>query len=187
LKEIKIKGEHNLENVLAAVTLTLVSSLKLKVVRQTIKNFKGVADRLELVKESGKIQYYNDTTATAPEAAVQALKTLGSKKKNIILLAGGADKKLKFVDFAVAIRKYTKAVILFKGTATPRLKKELLKLNYWASAEAKSMSEAVSYANKLAKAGDIVLLSPGCASFGLFINEFDRGEQFKKIIKTLEH
>ena len=184
---VKIPGEHNLENILAALSLALVAGVSLAAVRQAIKQFTGVSDRLELIKTVKGVSYYNDTTATAPTAAIQALKTLGGQKKNIVLLAGGADKKLEFGEFAQAIKKYAKAVVLFRGSASVKLKKELLKLNYWVMTEVGSMPAAVSAAQKLARAGEIILLSPGAASFGLFINEFDRGEQFKNIIKVLKH
>lgn len=182
---IKLLGEHNLENVLAATAISLSAGAPLTAVRSAVKNFKGLPDRLELVSEYAGVKYYNDTTATAPAAAIQSLKTLSNGKKRIILLAGGADKNLVFGDLAREIKKSAKAVVLFPGTATPKLKKELLKLNYWAITEASGMTEAVGFAKKLARAGEIVLLSPGCASFGLFINEFDRGEQFREQVKKL--
>ncbi|MFA5358907.1 MAG: UDP-N-acetylmuramoyl-L-alanine--D-glutamate ligase [Patescibacteria group bacterium] len=185
IKEIVLPGNHNFSNVLAAVALASICGIKPGVIRLVVKKFKGIPYRLELIRELRGVKYYNDTAATAPDGAINALRTLG-KGKNIVLIAGGADKKLFFKDFAAAIKKHVKATILFKGSATPKIKRELLKVNYWAVTEVDSMVAALTAANKLAKKGDIVLLSPGCASFGLFINEFDRGDQFTAQVKKIK-
>ncbi|MFA5076377.1 MAG: UDP-N-acetylmuramoyl-L-alanine--D-glutamate ligase [Patescibacteria group bacterium] len=185
LKNIKLQGEHNWENVLAAVTAALVWGIKPVVIQRVLAQFAGVAERQELVREVGGIKFYDDTTATIPEATISALKTLGGRKQNVILIAGGADKKLKFKDLAREIKKRVKLVILLKGTATPKIKKELLKINYWSTVTTDNMVKAVESAFKVARPGDIILLSPACASFGLFINEFDRGRQFQVEVKKV--
>ena len=101
--------------------------------------------------------------------------------KRIILIAGGADKNLNFSNFAKQVKK-VKQLILFKGTASSKIKRKLKKQEY---KQVNSMKQAVKQAQNKAKKGDIVLLSPGCASFGLFKHEFDRGEQFVKEVKKL--
>jgi len=185
LRDIRFTAHHNIEHFLAAACLAKILGVGNKIIEKAIKQFKGLHDRLEYLGEIKGVKYYNDTTATVPQASISALKSLGSeKKKNIILLAGGADKNLKYNDFARLIPKYCKAVVLFQGTATKKIVKliedtKIIKI-------AKSMEEAIRLARRQARNGDIILLSPGAASFGLFKHEFDRGEQFKKYFKLIK-
>ena len=181
ISDIKIPGDHNLENILAAVCAAKIFGIKNADIKDILSKFKGIADRLELVREIKGVKYYNDTTATNPDGAVSALKAFGGKKKRIILIAGGVDKNLDYGEFAKTIKKEVKELILFPGTATDKILKEL---NVHHSVVHK-MKEAVCLAKSFAKKGDIILLSPGAASFGLFKNEFDRGKQFMKEVKKL--
>ncbi|MBD3359814.1 MAG: UDP-N-acetylmuramoyl-L-alanine--D-glutamate ligase [Candidatus Buchananbacteria bacterium] len=183
IKNIKLQGEHNLANVLAACTLTYVFGLPFELIAKTVKGFKGIEGRLQLIRQHQGIKYYNDTTATAPDAVIAAL---NSFEKPVVLLAGGTDKKLEFKQLARAIKKQVKALILFEGTATDKLIKELNKIKFDKTLIiVDSMREAFSQAKYILESGDIFLLSPGAASFGLFVNEFDRGEQFNKQVKKL--
>ncbi|MFC1612688.1 UDP-N-acetylmuramoyl-L-alanine--D-glutamate ligase [Patescibacteria group bacterium] len=176
--KIKLQGEHNLENIAAALKVAKVMKVSNASVKKVLREFKGIPDRQELIADKSGIKYINDTTATSPDGAIAALKTLG-RRKNIILIAGGADKKLEYKEFTKEVKKYCKAVILLPGTATHKMKKELGIRNYELRM-AENMKEAVHLAKEQATKGDIVLLSPAAASFGLFKNEFDRGEEFKK-------
>jgi len=183
----KLKGEHNKSNILAAVCAAVILGVKNSDIQKGINSFSGVHSRLECVRSLKGVQFYNDTTATSPDGAIAALLALGSKEKNIILLAGGSDKKLDYTKFALMVKKYVKSTILFSGDATEKIKKEFKKVNYKnISKETSNMKEAVDIALKNSKKGDIILLSPGAASFGLFKNEFDRGEQFCDIVKALK-
>jgi len=185
LSEIQVPGEHNIENILAAVCVAKILRIPGNIIRKQIALFKGVPNRLELIRILSSVKYYNDTTATAPDAAISALKTLGnSDKKNIILIAGGANKKLDYKGFAKAINKFVKILIVFPGTATKKILNGALRTDQIVGAQ--SMDFAVNAAVQLAKAGDIVLLSPGTASFGMFLHEFDRGEKFVKAVKELK-
>ncbi len=185
LSEIQIPGEHNIENVLAAASVAKILRVSNKIIRRQIAIFKGVPNRLELIRALNGVKYYNDTTATAPDAAISALKTLGNAdKKNIILIAGGANKKLDYKRFAEAINEFVKILIVFPGTATKEILNESLRPDQIIGAQ--SMDFAVNTAANLAKAGDIVLLSPGAASFGLFLHEFDRGEQFIEAVRAIK-
>jgi len=148
-------------------------------INEVLKNFKGVPNRQELVFEKEGIKYFNDTTATTPQSVQMALREFS----NIVLITGGEDKKLNYKDLARTIKKRLDSIILLPGTASNKLKKELGDFKIY---EVSSMQEAVKKAKELAKAGDSVLLSPGAASFNLFDNEFDRGEQFVKYVKELE-
>jgi UDP-N-acetylmuramoylalanine--D-glutamate ligase len=181
--KLKVLGDHNLENIAAAAAVGEVFGLSIAKIKKVVENFRGVPGRLEFVREVCGIKYYNDTTATMPEATVAALRAIGGKK--IVLICGGADKNLNFKNLVPAIKKYTKTVVLLDGTATPKLQKQLLITNYQLPVTvAHSMREAVKVARQFATRGNIILLSPAAASFGMFKNEFDRGDQFlKEILK----
>ncbi|MBN1325720.1 UDP-N-acetylmuramoyl-L-alanine--D-glutamate ligase [Candidatus Falkowbacteria bacterium] len=184
IKDIKLKGEHNFENVLAAVAMAMVMAIPPKIICNNIKKFTGLEGRLEFIREVRGVKYYNDTTATAPDALVAAL---NSFKQKVVLLAGGTDKQLEFHEAAKAIKNKTRDLILFQGTATEKLLKELHKYGYKKKITlVKSMSEAFCEAKNILRKGDIFLLSPGAASFGIFINEFDRGDQFNKEVKKIK-
>lgn len=187
VRQLQVYGEHNLENVLAAVAAARVSGVPLAAVRRAVKNFRGIPDRLERIRTLDGVTYYNDTTATAPAAAMQALATLGRhpRGKHIVLIAGGADKALPFTEFARQVRRYCATVILLPGSATPKLAAALRRAGVTVSVPVGSMKQAVVQAQAAARAGESVLLSPGCASFGLFQNEFDRGEQFRSAVRAL--
>jgi UDP-N-acetylmuramoylalanine--D-glutamate ligase len=186
ISNIKLFGEHNISNILAAVAVAKLENAPTREIKKVLETFKGLPHRLEFVRKFKGIEFYNDTASTMPEAAIAALKTLG-REKNIILIAGGSDKGLDYKKLAKEIRKYCKAVILFEGEASQKILKTIQQYsNITISDSVKTMKDAIKNAVKLAKKGDIILLSPAAASFGLFQNEFDRGEQFKQIVKRLK-
>ena len=201
LFSIKIRGAHNLENVLASVIVGKILGVSCAQIRAVLSSFNGIEDRQEIIMEKNGITYINDTTSTTPEACMAALETFGNlsdchceppitigdvaipKSKRIILIAGGKDKGLEYTELAKKIKKYCEALVLFNGTATDKILKELKKQNFDKIIIVENMKDAVLQAEEFAKKDNIILLSPASASFGLFINEFDRGEQFKKIVK----
>lgn len=180
----KLIGEHNKENIAAAVGVAELIGIKEEKIRKAVAGFKGLEHRIEFVKEVKKTSYYDDSFATTPEAAVTALKSFDSP---IILLAGGAEKKSDFKQFVKEIKKRAKLVILFAGDSSPRLKRELSAAGYDSRniRQAGSMKEAVKIASDMAAEGDIVLLSTGCASFGIFKNYKERGDLFKQEVEKL--
>jgi len=185
VNSIQLQGIHNLSNILGAIALTKVFGVPTKIIKKVVLGFKGVEGRMQLVRELRGVKYYNDTTATTPDAVMAALNSFSQK---VVLLAGGTDKKLEFQELAKAIKGKAKALILFEGTATEKLVKELRKINYNENLVfVDSMKEAFKQAKYILKQGDIFILSPGAASFGLFINEFDRGDQFNQAVKKLGH
>ncbi|MDD5221929.1 MAG: UDP-N-acetylmuramoyl-L-alanine--D-glutamate ligase [Patescibacteria group bacterium] len=186
LSKTKLPGQHNLENILAAVATAFLTSIKPTIIQRAINSFSGVANRLELIRTVNGVKYYNDTTATNPGATVAALAALG-KNKNIILIAGGADKNLSFDELAPKIKKTCQRIIMLSGTATPKFIQTLKKNKYPVKdiIEFDNFNQAIKAAKEIAKPGQIVLLSPACASFGMFKNEFDRGKQFIKLVKNL--
>lgn len=187
LKEIKLLGVHNIYNVLAAISVGMIYGVDPGKIRHAVKNFSGLADRLEFLGASDGVKYYNDTTSTTSEATIAALAALSdNRRKNIILIAGGADKGLAFNHLIESVNQSCRALVLLKGTGTERLKRSLSRRkNMIRFFEAESMASAVNQARALARPGEIILLSPAFASFGLFVNEFDRGRQFKKIVKKI--
>lgn len=187
--EVSLLGRHNLENIAAATALATACGVKTENIRAAIQNFSGVPDRLELVRELNGVRFINDTTATTPTAAVMALRSVQTPK---IVIAGGADKRLDFMDFARSLIQRAKAVVLLKGDATNKLIEALEASRLSTQGELPeplgpfdNLREAVEAAHAVAESGDSVLLSPGCASFGMFRNEFDRGEQFRQIVRSL--
>ena len=160
----------------------------MKQIASGIESFPGIPHRLEYVSEKNSVRYYNDTTATIPESVIAALRFFSEP---VILIAGGSDKQLKFDALAQVILRRSKGLILLKGAATDKL---LRALKTHLSAKDKgrqfevveSMAKAVELASRSAEPGDVVLLSPGAASFGIFQNEFDRGEQFCKAVNELK-
>jgi len=184
VKNIKIPGQHNIYHVLAAIVIAMINQIKPQTIRKTFQNFKGVPGRLELIRKYKTRKFYNDTTATTPEAAIAAL---DSFKQKVILIAGGADKKLNFKKLSKKIKQKVKYLVLLKGTATDKLIKALGKVfSSKFIIQCSSMQEAVMLAWKNSKEGDIILLSSGAASFGIFINEFDRGDKFNLCVKEIK-
>jgi len=188
--DVKLQGEHNLKNALLAVLIASSAGATISGMRKAIKSFAGLPDRLELVCEQKGVQYVNDTTATTPDATIEALKTISKKCGKIHLLFGGADKELEFDGIATWMKSFTRTaknkkyanticISVFDGTAFPKIEHAFQK-NKLPFQLVTSMNEAISYHEEHAKKGDVILLSPGCASFGMFQNEFDRGKQFKK-------
>jgi len=140
---------------------------------------------MERVAEVRGVTFINDTTATAPVAAVAALESVATRPGAIHLLAGGADKQLDPTPLAEAAAAHSATVYLLDGSATPELDRRLRERDVTPNGPFTSMSDAVSAAWRQAVPGDTILLSPGCASFGLFRDEFDRGEQFRRSVAQL--
>lgn len=165
-----------------AVKAAKILGIAQKDIKKVLKNFRGLAGRLEIIREFHKRIFINDTTATNPTAVLFALQTLNKKyQKPIILIAGGEDKNLDYQTLSLTLNKQIKKLVLLPGSATEKLKKNL-KIEFW---EAKNMKAAVETAYRISAAGDLILLSPGAASFNLFQNEFDRGRQFNDCVKKL--
>jgi len=181
----RLAGEHNKENIAAAVEVASIVGIKDGVIKRVVEKFKGLEHRLEFVRKVNGVAYYDDSFATTPESAITALKSFTSP---VVLLIGGAEKGSNFRKLAKEIKKRVKYTVLFKGKTTPRLKKVLLRVNIPKSKIklAGSMKEAVKIARSKAGKGDVVLLSPACASFGIFKNYKERGKLFKKEVRRIK-
>ncbi|PIS09140.1 UDP-N-acetylmuramoyl-L-alanine--D-glutamate ligase [Candidatus Beckwithbacteria bacterium CG10_big_fil_rev_8_21_14_0_10_34_10] len=183
--QIKLKGDHNLENASAVIKLGEVLGIKKEIVKKVILTFSGLEHRLEKVRELKGVEYYNDSTSTTPVAGMAAL---NSFKKEIILIAGGSRKNLEMTEFGKLIAQKVRRVIFLTGEETNNLVNLVKKYGGEEKIEGvfDNFKKAVLKAQAVAKKNEIVLLSPGCASFGMFQNEFDRGDQFKKIVLELK-
>ena len=181
----KLLGEHNLFNTALAVEAARALGVKEAVIKKAVANFAGVPGRLEFVREVKSVKYYNDTTATTPDGVMAALEALKKYQGQIILLGGGADKELTYGDYAKVVKKTVKALALFKGAATDKIITALGK-NKIPFEVFDNMKSAFAWAKLQANRGDVVLLSPGAASFGVFKNEYDRGDQFVSLVKKIK-
>ena len=178
-------GEHNANNIAGAVTLCQKLGVIDEVIRSAVTEFKGVAYRLELVRTFRDVNFVNDTTATTPVAAVIALRAI---QGDIILICGGESKKLPHSEFVDEIinNDHVKKVVFLGGHNIPEFTEAIVSgAPTKIAGQVDSMAEAVTLASSLSVAGDTVLLSPGFASFDLFINEFDRGDQFNDLVRAL--
>ena len=187
VSELRVLGEHNIANALVASALALVWGATPVHVAEALREFSGVPHRQELVRELDGVRYINDTTATAPAATLAALETFAPTARGIVLIAGGADKSLDFTELARAIAQRVRAVILLEGSATDKVARAIEQAGGAALIVGRfdDFARAVHRAREIARAGEIVLLSPACASFGMFTNEFERGEQFREIVRRL--
>ncbi len=182
--EVALKGEHNVENILSATCAAMLSDISLPDIADVLRQFEGVSDRQEIVREVDEITYVNDTSANAPDAVIAALRRFhGEKPADIVLIAGGVNKKLAFEPLAEEIVKTCKAVVLLPGDASDTLAHVLGTRVPVQRVE--NMKDAVQAAHGLAVRGDTVLLSPGASSTNVFRNEFERGEQFREEVRNL--
>ncbi|MDX9778858.1 MAG: UDP-N-acetylmuramoyl-L-alanine--D-glutamate ligase [Patescibacteria group bacterium] len=177
-----LQGNYNQDNIGAAVALSKILKIKNSVIENSIANFKNLEHRLEKVVGKKNINYFNNSFSTTPESTILDLQSFSSP---IILIAGGADKGANFQNLGKAIAQKVKTLILLDGQATSRIKQAVLKNGFSDKKiiACSNMKTAVEQAQKKAKPGDIVLLSTACASFGLFKNYKERGEQFKYYVK----
>jgi UDP-N-acetylmuramoylalanine--D-glutamate ligase len=189
--DIRLRGEHNLGNVQAATLAAELLGIDSSVIHRAVVDFHGIPHRLEPVREVEGILYVNDSGSTAPVAGVAALRSF---TEPIVLIAGGNSKNLDITEFATEIAARAKHVVLLAGDASGQLAEAIR-----AAARTQgrsdlaaagldpydSMARALEEAQSSASPGDVVLLSPGFTSFGLFLNEFDRGNQFKDLVRGL--
>jgi UDP-N-acetylmuramoylalanine--D-glutamate ligase len=190
ISDLPLLGLHNLENILAASTVGFIHNIPGEIILKALKNFPGIPYRLEFIGEFRGIKFYNDTCATTPEATLAAVGSF--PKYPIILFLGGKDKKLNYEYFGIAIgkNKNVKKIILLQHPAYDASLKILSALKKHLDSEKiiqiSNLKVGVEIALQQAEVNDLILLSPAAASFGMFKNEFDRGNQFNKIVKNLK-
>jgi len=174
--QLQIPGVHNRYNAALALAAARAYGIDDAVSRRALEAFKGVTGRLELIAEKSGVQVYNDTTATTPEATLAALDALGTERT--VLIMGGADKDLDMHKLLVKLPELKK-VLLLAGTGTDRIKSEVANGMIY-----HTIQDAVTVAFEVAESGDTILFSPAFASFGMFTNEYDRGDQFVTLINA---
>ncbi len=185
LDEIPLLGRHNIYNVLAAVTISKILEFETPAIRIAIHNFKGVAHRLDLVRDWNGIKWIDDSIATAPERTLAAIEAID---KPIVLLLGGKDKNLPWEKLLQRVNEKVDHVILF-GHAAEKINEYIQKLNFkprnFSLHICTNLEQAVLEANKVAEPGDHVLLSPGGTSYDEFKDFEERGEMFKSWVQQL--
>lgn len=185
ISRIKIPGVHNLQNILAASLAAYLAGAGKQDIEEVVTAFSGLEHRLEFVREVNGIRYYNDSKATTPESAMAAITAFQAP---VILIAGGYDKGSSFEKFAEICIRHTRAVVLIGKTAN-KIKALIMQKKVQKETPSiltpNTFQEAFQQANALAKAGDIVLLSPACASYDMFLNYEERGRQFKGMVHAL--
>ncbi|MGC4106377.1 MAG: UDP-N-acetylmuramoyl-L-alanine--D-glutamate ligase [Thermomicrobiales bacterium] len=175
---LALQGDHGARNVLAAVAAARSYGAPYDAVARGLASFAGVENRMEEIATIDGVLFVNDTSATAPAATLAALDVLVPRAKMLHLIAGGHDKGADLHELATAIAASGARVLLLDGSATPELRRLIQEAGGTIDGVFTSMPDVVRAAVSEAKEGDIVALSPGCASFGMFRNEFDRGGQF---------
>ena len=178
--EIPLRGIHNVDNVMAAVLMALAAGVELDAIRAGIRTFTPLPHRLTDVAEIEGVRYVDDSKATNPGAVIAALRTFELGK--IVLIAGGKAKGTDFTEFGKAVSSRTRGVVLI-GEAADEMAGVIKRSKI---ARAETMEKAVETAAELAKKGDVVLLSPGCASFDMFDSAEARGDAFIAAVKRLE-
>ena len=178
--DIRIQGVHNLENAMAASAMALLAGCPAQAVIDSLREFPGLEHRLELVRELEGVKYINDSKGTNVGAV---LKSVESFKEPLILIAGGRDKAGDFTELRELVSQKAKALVLI-GEAAGKIRDALGDLT--TTVMAQDLRDAVRTARGMADAGDVVLLSPACASFDMFRDFEDRGRQFKQIVMDLE-
>jgi len=185
-EELRLRGEHNVANALAAMALAWVAGAEIEAIREVITTFTGVPHRLETVRVRDGVMWVNDSIATTPERAVAALK---SYDEPIVLLSGGRDKHLPWEEYSRLVHRKVRHLVLFGEAA------DLIEGNVRRDAPANSvlesiekhgtLAEAVEAAARLARPGDVVLMSPGGTSFDAYQDFAARGQHFRTLVQAL--
>jgi UDP-N-acetylmuramoylalanine--D-glutamate ligase len=181
--EVKLLGKHNLQNVCAAVTAVWQITKDTIAMRTVATSFSGLPHRLELVRELGKVKYYDDSFGTTPETAMVAIQAFTQPK---VVILGGSDKGANFEQLAQAVKDNGVKKVVLIGATAPKIEHDLRTKGFVDVVKGgDNMATIVQTAQAAAQPGDVVLLSTACASFGMFKNYEDRGEQFRQAVLAL--
>lgn len=181
LADLILLGAHNVENYMAGIAVAYYMGIPLEDIVATLKVFKGVAHRIEFVNEINGVAYYNDSKGTNPDAAIKGIQAMNRKT---VLIGGGYDKGVSFDEWIQAFGDKVKKLVLLGQTAE-MIADTAKKYGFTDVVFANDLKEAVDIASKEAEAGDAVLLSPACASWGMFDNYEQRGDMFKEFVNQL--
>lgn len=180
--ELSLPGNHNLENCMAAAAIAYVSNIDIDVIREVLKTFAGVEHRQEFVRNLNGIMFVNDSKATNPDSSIKAIE---SYNRPIVLIAGGMDKQSSFDEFLDAAKENVYALVLLGETAQ-KIKECAQNKGFDNITVVKDMKEAVNASYQIAKGGDVVLLSPACASWDMYKSFEVRGIDFKDNVHNLK-
>ena len=181
IKDLKLMGAHNVENVLAAVGISYYMGVPVDVIRDVATSFKAVAHRIEYVDTVDGVAYYNDSKGTNPDAAIKAIQAM---KRPTVLIGGGYDKGSEYTEWINSFDGKVKKLILL-GDTKEKIAADAEKCGFKDYMFVDSFEEAVLTAAKIAESGEAVLLSPACASWDMFPSYEVRGEKFKEIVNSL--
>jgi UDP-N-acetylmuramoylalanine--D-glutamate ligase len=181
LEQLKLLGVHNYENVMAAVGMALKAEVPLEEIKVVITAFKGVEHRIEFVAEKHGVTYYNDSKGTNPDAAIKGIQAMN---RPTFLIAGGYDKQADYTQWIQSFDGKVRCLVLI-GATSKNIEKAAKECGFYDIILADTLEEAVSICARKASEEDAVLLSPACASWGMFKNYEVRGEMFKKYVNSL--
>lgn len=183
IDDIKLLGKHNQQNICAATTTLWQITQDTEAIKSVVSSFTGLEHRLELVRELDDVKYYDDSFGTTPETAIVAIEAFDEPK---VVILGGSDKGSDYAKLANTVKSSNVRKVILIGAMADKIRSELDTVGFNEYIEGGStMTDIVDVARKAAQASDVVLLSTGCASFGLFKNYKDRGEQFKQAVQAL--
>lgn len=177
--ELQILGVHNYENVMAAAAMGICAGIALDTIRAVLRGFAGVAHRIEYVATVDGVDYYNDSKGTNVDASIRAVLAM---KKPIVLIGGGYDKGSSFDEWTKLFPGRVKHLVLI-GVTAPKVRASAEKFGFTAISDCETFEEAVDLCREKAEDGDCVLLSPACASWGMFDNYEQRGDMFKEQVR----
>lgn len=181
VKELKLLGVHNYENVMAAAAMAAAYGVPMDCIRKTICAFRGVEHRIEFVAEKNGVVYYNDSKGTNPDAAIKGIQAMN---RPTFLIGGGYDKESSYGEWIDAFDGKVKKLVLI-GATREKIAKEAREHGFEAIEFADTFEEAMQICVEHAESGDAVLLSPACASWGMFRNYEERGDKFKELVNQL--
>ena len=181
ITELNLLGRHNYENVMAAVAISLEMGVPMESIRKTLRSFRAVEHRIEFVTEKKGVAYYNDSKGTNPDAAIKGIQAM---TRPTWLIGGGYDKDSDYEEWINAFDGKVKGLVLI-GATREKIKAAAECCGFTDSVFADSLEEAITWCADHAAAGDAVLLSPACASWGMFANYEERGNVFKEFVKQL--
>lgn len=181
VNELQILGTHNYENVMAACAMAIAYGVPIDMIRRTVLSFKGVEHRIEFVAEKNGVVYYNDSKGTNPDAAIRGIQAMN---RPTYLIGGGYDKGSSYEEWIRAFDGKVKKLVLL-GATKEKIDAEAKKLGFTDTILVDTFEEAVDTCVRLAQPGDAVLLSPACASWGMFKNYEERGDKFKELVNRL--
>lgn len=181
--EVSLPGIHNLQNCLASALIAYSFNIETSIITHTLSTFKGVEHRQEFVKDLNNVRYVNDSKGTNPDSTIKAI---NSYERPIVLIAGGKDKKSDFRDLIEVAKGRVKAIVLLGETSEIIQKQARLCGFEGLMIRVNTMKDAVVVSNKISKEGDVVLLSPACASWDMYNNFEERGNEFKQCVLELE-